>query len=92
MDILIYGDMNALCSNILDYLEDEDKYIKINNMSMNEPDNVHVERRSKDKVANNYGKELVTLCTNFNVHILNWHNYDHEQSEYTCNIYAYKLS
>ena len=38
---------------------------------MNENDNFQVERRSKDKVVDNYGKELVTLCTNFNVHILN---------------------
>ena len=38
---------------------------------MNETDNFHVERRSKDKVVNNYGKQLVTLYTKFNVHILN---------------------
>jgi len=40
MNILICGDMNARCGNILDYLEDEDKYIQINNMSMNESENV----------------------------------------------------
>ena len=46
MDILIYGDMNARCGNLLDYLEIEDKYIQINNMSTNEPYNLHVERQS----------------------------------------------
>jgi len=84
MDILICGDMNARCGYLLDYLEDEDKYIKINNMSMNEPDNVHVERRSKDKVVSNYGKQLESLCTNFNVHILNGRKCVDEQGEYTC--------
>ena len=49
--------MNARRVNLLDYLEDEDKYIQINNMSIIEKENFHVERRSKDKVVNNYGKD-----------------------------------
>jgi len=69
MDILICGDMNARCGNFLDYIEDED--IQINNMSINETDHFHVERRLIDKGVNNYSKQLVTFCTNFNVHILN---------------------
>ena len=36
MDILIYRNMHARYGNLLDYLEDKDKYIQINNMSMNE--------------------------------------------------------
>ena len=82
MDILICGEVNARCGNLLDYIEDTN--VQITYMSMNETDNVHIERRSKDKVVNNYGSKLVTLCTNFNVHILNGRKYSDEQGEYTC--------
>ena len=77
--------MNILCGNDMDYIEEEDKYIHVNNMSMNQ-------LIIFNKLVNNYARPLVTIWTNFNVHILNWRNYDHEQSEYTCNIYAYKFS
>ena len=51
MAIIGNDDMDMLiCGNFLDYIEDEDKYIQINNMSMNETDNFHVERRLKVKV------------------------------------------
>jgi hypothetical protein len=52
----LWGYECRLCGYLPDYLEDEDKYVHINNTCMNETDNVHVERRSKGKVINNYGK------------------------------------
>ena len=52
-------------------------------MSTNETDHIHVERRSKGKVINNYGKQLVPLCTYFNVYILNGRKCGDEQDEYT---------
>ena len=84
MNILICGDMNERCGNLLDYIENEENYIQLDNMSMNETDNLHVERRCKDKVVNNYGKQLVTLFINFNIHILNGRKCCDEQGEHTC--------
>jgi len=48
MDILIFGDMNARSGYLLDYLEDEDKYIQINDVSMNETNHFqNVGRKTK---------------------------------------------
>ena len=51
---------------------------------LDETDHFHVERKSKEKVVNNYGKQLVTFYNNFNVHILNGYKCGDEQGEYTC--------
>ena len=52
MDILTCCDMNAQSDNLLNYHEDEDKCIQIDNMSLNETDNFHLELRSIVMVNN----------------------------------------
>ena len=70
MDMIICRDGNARCGNLLVYLEDKD--IRINNMSLNETDNIHVEHRSKDKVINNYGKTTKNALHQFQCIYSEW--------------------
>ena len=86
-DICIAGDLNARAANLKDYLEvsDHENEYLCNEMSLNSCD-IQQSRNSVDKIVNNYGNRLLTLCKTLEVFIVNGRlGEDANRGELTCN-------
>ena len=85
--ICIAGDLNARTANLKDYLkvsDHENEYL-CNEMSLNSCD-IQQSRNNVDKVVNNYGNRLLTLCETLEVFIVNGRlDEDASQGKPTCN-------
>lgn len=81
--IVLCGDFNARSGEYKDYIEHDN----INNIYTLPPDYSSDDifsRRSMDKVIHKFGRRLVDLCNNFNIHILNGRILGDIQGKFTC--------
>ena len=85
--ICIAGDRNARTATSKDYLEvsDHENEYLCNEMSLNSCD-IQQSRNIVDKVVNNYGNRLLTLCKTLEVFIVNGRlGEDANRGKLTCN-------
>ena len=68
---IITGDLNARSGFIQDYvLDDNIDHLSDSNWYI--CDDFSVPRKSKDNVVNKFGRSVIDLCCNFNVHNVKW--------------------
>ena len=77
------GDFNARTARELDHLEDQGANDHITE-DIFEHDGFNLPRNNKDTEKNNYGDELLELCKNYNVHVLNGRLDGDSKGEITC--------
>ena len=77
------GDFNARKARELDHLEDQGANDHITEDNF-EHDGFNLPRNNKDTEKNNYGDELLELCKNYNVHVLNGRLDGDSKGEITC--------
>ena len=76
-------DFNARTARELDHLEDQGANDHITE-DIYEHDGFNLPRNNKDTEKNNYGEELLELCKNYNVHVLNGRLDGDSKGEITC--------
>ena len=67
--VIVAGDLNARIGSIQDYIDDNVQHMF--GMQWYEPDNFDLPRCAKDTVVNNFGRSLIELCTELDIHVLN---------------------
>ena len=82
-DYLFYlaGDFNARTKNLLDYIPDDSLHYIFGDIDYNS-DYFNLPRLNKDKKFNAFGKSLVEMCCNFDVHILNGRLFKDREGHY----------
>ena len=83
INLLLLGDFNARTARELDHLEDQGSNDHITE-DIYEHDWFNLSRNNKDTEKNNYGEELLELCKNYNVHVLNGRLDGDSKGEITC--------
>ena len=81
--LITFGGFNARTSRELDHLEDQGANDHITE-DIYEHDGFNLPRNNKDTEKNNYGEELLELCKNYNVHVLNGRLDGDSKGEITC--------
>ena len=81
--LLLLGDFNVPTARELDHLEDQGANDHITE-DIFEHDGFNLPRNNKDTEKNNYGDELLELCKNYNVHVLNGRLDGDSKGEITC--------
>ena len=81
--LLPLGDFNARTARELNHLEDQEANDNITE-DIYEHDGFNLPRDNKDTEKNNYGEELLELCKNYNVHVLNGRLDRDSKGEITC--------
>ena len=84
-DCLFYlaGDFNARTKNLLDYIPDDNLHYIFGDIDHNS-DYFNLPHLNKDKKFNAFGKSLVEMCCNFDVHILNGRLFKDREGHITC--------
>ena len=70
MSVNIGGDLNARTGNANDYLID-DGVDFLPQMEWYDVSNFTIPRTSEDNIINNFGRSLLTLCQELDIHIVN---------------------
>ncbi len=82
LPVLLLGDFNARTAVINDFLDDDDYNVAVHddevdlntrksNLELLQECGISLDRFSKDKQSNNYGRELISLCQNAGLLIAN---------------------
>lgn len=80
--LILTGDFNSRVGTEMDYIPNDDlKHLPIGEHY--DTDNFEVERKSKDSYVNKFGRELISMCCSFCVHILNGRVKPDRNGEYT---------
>ena len=80
---MTFGDFNARSARKLDHLEDQGANDHITE-DIYEHDGFNLPTNNKDTEKNNYGEELLKLCKNYNVLVLNGRLDGDSRGEITC--------
>ena len=85
-DILLAGDFNSRTDHLEDYiLSDNTDYIpEIDGNDNYDTDHFEVPRNSKDPEQNSFGRELITFCRSYGIHILNGRKEGDIDGKITC--------
>ena len=83
VDIMVAGDFNARCGHLDDYI-DNDAFLNDLDWYNDIGDSFCVARKSEDSIVNNFGNQLIDLCTDTMTHILNGRKQGDEQGQFTC--------
>ena len=85
-DILVAGDFNSRTGHLEDYiLSDNTDYIpEIDGNDNYDLDHFEVPRNSKDPEQNLFGRELITFCRSYGIHILNGRKEGDIDGKITC--------
>ena len=86
VNIFLGGDFNARAGILEDFIKD-DQTAYIPELEANESyivDVFDMPRENMDKIENSYGRALISLCKNFNIHILNRRKTGDKEGAYTC--------
>ena len=80
--VVLLGDLNARTGREADYIID-DSVNWMPNMEWYATDNFDILRKSKDAHVNTFGKSLLNLCKEMDLHILNGRSDSDSEGEYT---------
>ena len=85
-DILLAGDFNSRTGHLEDYiLSDNTDYIpEIDGNDNYDTDHFEVPRNSKDPEQNSFGRELISFCRSYGIHILNGRKEGDIDGKITC--------
>ena len=85
-DILLAGDFNSRTGHLEDYIfSDNTDYIpEIDGNDNYDTDHFEVPRNSKDPEQNSFGRELITFCRSYGIHILNGRKEGDIDGKITC--------
>ena len=84
-DLLCFGDFNARTGEALDYLNEEDnENIPIPDIYYTEDSVATYPRGNRDKVINQYGERLLSLCRSLPLRICNGRKLGDIVGDYTC--------
>ena len=95
--VMLMGDLNCRTGTADDYIStgrsrnfgniiNDDPTIEIDDVINNCTVNIRKSRVSQDKVLNEYGRELLTICKRNNMFIVNSRFGDTPDGSYTCHI------
>ena len=68
---MVLGDLNARVGNVPDFISNDEADSFINHANWYTPDYFNNRRHSKDNTLSKFGKSLIDLCCEMNMHILN---------------------
>lgn len=83
VNVMICGDMNARCGKLEDYIVKDDISDHVQDILWYDSDNFEKIRRSKDKIVNAFGRELLELCISLKIHIVNGRKESDRKGEFT---------
>ena len=85
-NLILGGDFNSRTSDIDDYiiLDNPDFIPELSESANYESDSFNIPRNSKDKELNNYGRELVSFCRSYGMHMLNGRKEGDREGNFTC--------
>lgn len=79
--LVVAGDLNARIGSLQDYFDDRVDHIP--GMNWYTPDNFDVPRSSKDNVVNNFGQNLIDVCSELDIRVLNGRTSNDCPGQYT---------
>ena len=80
--LILAGDLNARIGSLQDFILD-DGVDHIPGMGWYESDNFDIPRYAKDTVVNNFGRSLIDVCTELDLHVLNGRVHGDSPGQYT---------
>ncbi|KAK6167710.1 hypothetical protein SNE40_021674 [Patella caerulea] len=77
---LVAGDLNARVGEEQDFIQNDDtRFINVEY----DTDDFDINRKSKDKVVNSFGRSLLSICKSFDIHMLNGRTSNDKDGNFT---------